>query len=57
MCNSTVVFVVFGVFVPGEREGNVWGILKCELEDDEIDVVIYFGENYVVGKLKIRFRK
>jgi len=26
-------------------------------EDDEIDLVTYFEENYVIGKIRMRFRK
>jgi hypothetical protein len=36
---------------------EAWGILKSEFDDDEIDLVIYSEENYVVGKIRMRFRK
>lgn len=44
-------------FLPPEKVKEAWGILKSELEDDEIDLVTYFEENYVIGKIRMRFRK
>jgi len=44
-------------FFPYEKVKEAWGILKCEFKDDEIDLVTYFEENYVVGKSRMRFRK
>jgi len=32
-------------------------ILKYEFENDEIDIVTYFEENYMVGKIRMMFRK
>jgi hypothetical protein len=36
---------------------EAWGILKSKFDDDEIDLVTYFEENYVVGKIRRKFRK
>ncbi|KAL4120244.1 hypothetical protein QTP88_012974 [Uroleucon formosanum] len=43
--------------LPPEKVKRAWGILKSEFENDEIDQVTYFEENYVVGKIRMRFRK
>jgi len=43
-------------FLPPEKVKEAWSILKSE-EDDEIDLVTYFEENYVIGKIRMRFRK
>lgn len=44
-------------FLPPEKVKEAWGILKSEFENDEIDLVTYFEENYVIGKIRMRFRK
>jgi hypothetical protein len=44
-------------FLPPEKVKEAWGILKSEFDDDEIDLVTYFEENYVVEKIRMRFRK
>ncbi|CAI6354269.1 unnamed protein product [Macrosiphum euphorbiae] len=44
-------------FLTPEKVKEAWGILKSEFEDDEIDLVTYFEENYVIGKIRMRFRK
>jgi hypothetical protein len=43
--------------LPPEKVKEAWGILKSEFDDDEIDLVTYSEENYVVGKIRMRFRK
>jgi len=44
-------------FLPPEKVKEAWSILKSEFENDKIDLVTYFEENYVVGKIRMRFRK
>ncbi|KAL4103445.1 hypothetical protein QTP88_018822 [Uroleucon formosanum] len=44
-------------FLPPEKMKEAWVILKSEFEDDEIDLATYFEENYMIGKIRMRFRK